>query len=222
VIDVEIYSFPCLPIVAGVFVAGGESVAGGMTLGGALVENPQPGGRAVYEATLGNTQRGSFDSWLMSAAQNRRVFEVPIYRSRQLIAAADLGLIEQGQLWDNDQPWDNGQPWAFDPVAEAAAAALEGAASLDIDMSPYGEVLQVGHVFGVGRRAYIAMDVSYDAGVATVTVAPPLRESVAAGDLVRFRPVMLGTVANAREIVAQYRNRRTLSGRPITFEEVFV
>lgn len=197
------------------FVAGGQAVSGGLTLGGAAVVNPEPGGRAVlamafpalFAADLAQTDA----SWTISRSQSGAVFRVRLCNSVQLVPTVALDVADTGQTWANGEPWANDENWRANPFALVASAASRGAAQIAVDLSVLGQVLQIGHVIGFFLAGYdfahIVMDIDYDADdLALVTIQPPLRRPVVEGDLMLFRPSMLvtgrvdGTVVQRRRV----------------------
>ena len=115
-----IYDWPLLvePI-SQTFRAGGTAVAGGMTLGGISVINPEPGGRA--ELAMDFPQFANEDvnlaaSWVMSRVLNGATMRVRIFSpSVQLLSDSVLGVTTaSGVTWSNNLGW-LGAPWAADP-----------------------------------------------------------------------------------------------------------
>lgn len=226
-----IYDWPTsVRIYNGIFFAGGEAIEAGLTSGGARNFAPEPGGRAWMEAEFRTMPHcGALDaSWLASKSRNGAVFRIPVFNSKQLLSAADLGLSEptNGILWDNDQPWDTGYGWQFDPGVTAVSAASEGSGSLVIDMSLFGAVLRHGHVIGHGKQgkvaAYHVDDVEYDGLVATASVSPPLRLDVEVNDFISFRPRMMATLQNPDSFRAKFARGKYMSPGAATFEEAIL
>jgi hypothetical protein len=90
-------------------------------------------------------------------------------------------------------------------VATYLVSALEGSNVLQIDMLAIGPLLKHGHVIGHDNSGYLVDDIVYDTlGIATITVTPPLRRNVAAGDPVFFRPWFTGSIANPGEFRTTY------------------
>lgn len=201
------------------FRAGGEAMVGGLTLGGTSVENPEPGGRAELHlqfAAFTSEQANRDASWLISRILNRNVMRVRLWETVQLVPAADLSPpVTEGVPWGNDQPWANDENWFWNPWVPVNAAAAKGAASFTANLNGLGEVLQIGHVVGFFADGYdfahVVMDIEYDASdVATVQVSPPLRRALTTDDAMLFRPSMLVTCRNAREVAGQFmRGRHT-------------
>ena len=214
-----------------VFRAGGNSISGGMTIGGASVVNPEPGGRAelFMEFDQLAIDGSNLDaSWLISRMLNGNIFRVRLFApSVQLVAADDLGGVDDGVMWDNDLPWDNGYGWAFDPTAPVAIGGAKGDTSVKVNMSDYGQVLQIGHVIGFHVDGYdfahVVTDISYTAADrATITVNPPLRRRVAADDVMYLRPTMTCTCVNAREVMGSFRRGLVMDLAPMRFVEALI
>lgn len=198
------------------FRAGGEAIAGGLTLGGAMVSNPEPGGRAEYvmEFAAFVTEQATRDaSWLISRITNGAVMRVPIFDSVQLVPWADLDQEPDGRTWANGETWAGGTLWAANPYAYVSATSATGSETFTADLSPIGRVLQIGHVIGFFSDGYdfahTVMDIEYDGDdEATVTVSPPLRRAVTADVRMLFRPKMLATCANPSEVAGMFRRGR--------------
>ena len=205
------------------FRAGGQSIAGGMTIKGVLVENPEPGGRAEMTqqfAAFVTEQQNIDASWTISRILNHSVMRVPLYAySVQLVSPVALGGTagnENGIPWDNGSAWDGGSFWDYDPTAPVNTAAAEGAETVLVDMSAFGEVLKIGHVigfrFGVYDFAHTVMDITYDASdVATLTISPPLRRAITTSDEMTMRPQMMATCTNAREVAGMFSRGRHMA-----------
>lgn len=197
-----------------VFRAGGNAVAGGMTLGGASVESPEPGGRGelVLEvAALANANSNLDASWTVSRLLNGAVFRVRLFSPTvQLVPDSALGgSTELGVMWSNGLGWAGNVPWAFDPSASVTAIAAKGSQSFTVDMAALGQVLGLGHVIGFRLEGYdfahVVTDIGYSAAnVATVTVSPPLRRALAVGSAMKFRPSFTCTCVNAREVMGTF------------------
>lgn len=207
----------CAPIDQ-LFRAGGQAVAGGMTLGGVSVENPEPGGRAELLLNFAAfvTEETNLDaSWTVSRILNGSVMRIRLWNTVQLVSEEALNVPDIGQEWANGQPWANDENWRANPFALVTATALAGASSFTVDMSVIGQVLKVGHVIGFLKDGYdfahMVLDIEYSSGVATVTVEPPLRRDLAADDLMLFRPSMLVTCRNAREVAGNFARGRTMA-----------
>lgn len=201
----------CEPVNS-LFRAGGQGIAGGMTLGGAMVSNPEPGGRAeliMDFARFVTPQQNTDASWLASRITNGAVMRVRLAQSVQLVPWADLDIADTGQTWANGEAWANDALWRASPYAVIAAGASEGSETLVVDMSVLGRVLKIGHVIGAFRDGYdfahMVMDIEYDDDdAATLTVSPPLRRDMGAGGRILFRPAMLGVCANASEVAGTF------------------
>ncbi|WP_226782756.1 hypothetical protein [Oceaniglobus trochenteri] len=194
-----------------VFMAGGTSVDGGMTLGGALVQSPEPGGRATLIMGFGLLARRAnlAASWTYSRAMNGAVFSIPIRCTDQLVDRKGLlPPATDGIPWSEGQPWGNGENWGWNPTAPLVASAGRGTVEVVTDLSAYGPVLQVGHVIGFSvdgvDSAHIVMDIDYDGDTATIAIQPPLRRAVTEDVRLRFRPSMLATCRNPAEFAAPF------------------
>lgn len=200
-----------------------------MTLGGASVLHPEPGGRAelvMAFATFADAETNLDASWTASRIMNGTVWRIPLYGSVQLVSAADLDVPDTGQTWANGAAWANDENWRANPFAYVTAAASKGAASFAVDMSILGDVLKIGHVIGFHLDGYdfahMVMDIDYVDGVATVTVEPPLRRALAIDDYLLFRPVMTATCANAREVAGNFARGRAMTFGTARFVEALV
>lgn len=212
--------------------AGGEAVPGGLTLGGALVENPEPGGRAelmmAFPTNFSNRATSLDVSWTISRILNGSIFRIRLFTSVQLVSSAALGVAtgERGQTWSNGQPWGNGELWAFDPVAPVAADAARGASQVQIDLSEFGEVISIGHVVGftIGGYsfAHVVMDCSYDGDTATLQISPPLRRAVSTENMLQFRPSVMVQCRNGSEVMGGFGLRRLGALNPAVFVEALV
>lgn len=202
----KIYDFP--PILRGkqLFHAGGQAYEGGFTSGGARMLSPEPGGRGILNmefAIQRNCPADPIVSWICSMIANGNIFRVPIDYTPQIVRLADLGFTgpNDGLPWaasgmSPELPWDNGQNWASDILVEAAATSLAGTVTLDLDFGSLPLVLRHGHLIGHDDVTYLVEDIEYDGTVATITVNPPLRNTVAQGDLITFLPKMLAIARN--------------------------
>lgn len=221
----------CAPIDQ-IFRAGGEAGQGGITLGGFVSENPQPGGRGelVMNFAPFATEEANLDaSWTVSRITNGSIMRVPFYRSVQLVPLADIGGagLENGVPWDNDQPWDNGQNWKFEPRAPVVEIAKRGSTHIKVDMAEFGSVLQVGHVFGLRadqyRFSHKVMNVQYNsASIATLEISPPLRRNLGSSADIWFQPEMLVKCSNAREVMSNYSSGRHTQLSTARFVEALV
>jgi hypothetical protein len=211
--------------------AGGEAQPGGVTLGGALLQNPEPGGRAELFMTFPShftTQREVNDAnWTVSRITNGAVMRVKLYSSSQMVpAAALLKSAARGVPFDNGQPWKSGESWAWGPSQPIASDALEGDVSFSIDTTKYGDVLDLGNVIGFsvgdGDFTHVVMDIRPDDGLTVVTVSPPLRRDLAVGEAMLFRPSMLVQCRNAREVMGGLKQRRFAVLNDAHFVEAFI
>lgn len=218
----------CEPIDT-LFSAGGQSIAGGMTLGGASVSNPEPGGRAelvMAFATFPDPAQNLDASWTISRIRNSAIMRLQILSSVQLVPWADLDVADTGQTWANGAAWANDAPWRASPFAPIAVAALAGVETVTVDLSILGDIVQIGHVIGFFVDGYdfahMVMDVEYDAGEATLTVSPPLRRGLTTDDRMMFRPKMLGVCVNAAEVAGMFQRGRHVQLQPARFVEALV
>lgn len=196
----EIFDFPTLPVSKQIFHVPGAAVEGGYTSGAVRILSPEPGGRSVLEMQIALQVREwdyPMSSWLMSKG-NGEVFRVRLAPTPQVLQ------YRPGVQWDHLQPWSNHQPWAGDITAYFTQNALEGSTVLKVDMTGYGDVIRLGHVIGYGDSTHVIDRLSYDAGIATLTVKPPLRRNVVAGEQAFFRPFFTGTIGNIDEMRATY------------------
>lgn len=198
-----IHDFPTVPVSKQVFHVPGQAVDGGWTSGAVHILSPEPGGRSVLEMQIALQVREweyPESSWLMSMG-NGEIFRVRLAPTPQVLSARTPGV-----LWNNDQPWSNLQPWAGDITAVYAADALEGTTTLVVDMTGYGDIVRRGHVVGHGNNCYKVMKTTYDSttGHVTMSVTPPLRNNVVAGDQTFFRPYFLGTIGNIEQVRTTY------------------
>jgi len=202
----KVYDFP--PILRGkqLFHAGGQAFDGGFTSGGARVLTPEPGGRGILNmefAIQRNCPADPIVSWICSMIANGNIFRIPISFTPQIVPLSDLGVSElsEGAPWSEagmtpEGPWENGQNWASDVLVEAVATALAGTVTLVVDFGSLPLVLRLGHLIGHDDVTYLVEDIEYDGTTATITVNPPLRNTVAQGDLVTFRPKMMAVARN--------------------------
>lgn len=214
-----------------VFIAGGQALDGGMTLGGASVESPEPGGRAELRLEFGPfaTVETNLDaSWLASRMLNGAAFRIRLFAPTvQLIPAASLGGSDDaGLLWDTGLGWD-GTTWAFEPSAAVTVGGAKGATTFRYNTAEFGNVLKIGHVIGFHSEghdfAHVVMDISYPAvNRALVTIEPPLRRAITTADRVLFRPSFTATCVNAREVVGNFIYGTSMSFAPARFIEALV
>lgn len=119
---------------------------------------------------------------------------VPIVDSRLWPTDASLGIASSthsdGSTFSDDTLYTTGD------VSGITVAGTLGAKSIDVDLSPYGEVLQAGQYFGIDDDLYIATTVEYDElGVATIGFQPGLRRTYTEG-VFRLRPYLLCRLAD--------------------------
>lgn len=213
-----------------VFRAAGQATDGGMTLGGVSVESPEPGGRAelALEFSAFATEAANLNaSWTVSRICNGNVMRVRLWDSVQLVKGADLfGSAADHYEPISDSPASDGEPTRWAPQVPVAAAAAKGAASFTVDMTDVGEILRLGHVIGFNVGGYdfahMVMDITYAAGVATVEVSPPLRRALTTSDAMLFRPAMLVTCRNAREVMSNFTSGRHMQLNGARFAEALV
>lgn len=212
-----------------VFTAGGESISGGMTLGGASISNPEPGGRSSLTfdfAPFALEQTNIDASWTISRILNGSIFKIRLYKSVQLVASDDLTGPEFGLLWSNGQSWSNNSYWLWNPTGLIAGASAKGSTSVTLDLTSEGEVLKIGHVFGITSNgfdfAHMVMEISYALGIATVTVSPPLRRAVTSATRFTFRPSMNVQCTNARTVKSQFKRGRHTQLNTAEFVEALV
>lgn len=210
------------------FTAGGSSVQGGLTLGGASVETPAIGGRASLSMQFTHLPRAANvdASWTYSRARNGSVFRIPIRCTDQLVSASDLNPPDtDGIPWANVQPWANGENWDWNPTA-TVSAALKGTVQVTVDLSEYGQVIRIGHVVGFTVGAYdfahIVMDIQSSGDDATLTLDPPLRRSISDGDSLRFRPSMLAVCRNPGDLAGMFEYGRYTQPGAALFVEALV
>jgi hypothetical protein len=215
-----------------VFLAGGTAVSGGMTIGGAAVESPEPGGRSELRLEFGSIagRDANIDaSWLASRLLNNNVFRIRLWQpTAQLMTDADLGgSTDAGTLFSSDTAFDGDVPWLFDPSSPVTLGAEAGETSFRYNDSGYGRKLRVGHVIGFRKDGYdfahVVTDINYPTTNRTeVEVSPPLRRRITTSDRVLFRPAMLATCVNAREAVGTYLYGTTMGFGPMRFVEALV
>ena len=213
-IDVEILDWPAaVAPSAQIFHAGGQVFDGGFTGGGYAGVQPEPGGRAFLEMSF-DTMKGEdasrMASWLMSRQRNGTVFRVPIRRTPQIASLAALGLSDlaayqaRGVPWEEGQPWDSGVNWSLDIVGTATVDALDGVTQIVVDLTGLNRGLKFGHLIGHNSIAYHIDNIVYAGDVATISITPPLRNDMAAGDFVTLRPTMLATALDPDSFKAMF------------------
>lgn len=214
-----------------VFIAGGQSVQGGMTLGGFLTENPEPGGRATLSMSFSTLKKASNlnASWTYSRIMNGNLMRIPVYFTDQLVPYSDLDNadFENGIPWSAGQPWGNGENWAYSPSAPIVFLAAKGADRFSVRLSDLGDILKIGHVIGFYLGGYdfahIVMDIDYDSdGVGTVKIQPPLRRELTTDDVMLFRPKMIVKCINAAAFASSFRLGRYTKPGDAQFVEAMV
>jgi hypothetical protein len=191
-IDFKIWDFPPLAIGPQLFHVPGSAFDGGFTSGGARIVSPDPGGRSILEMqpALHNEWDAPFCSWLMSKV-NGQIFRTQLAQTPQIVTSAAMV--------------GGGSSIKSDLLGKFTAIALEGSTTVKVNMLPFGAILKVGHVVGHDDYCYLVDEIAYDgAGIATITVNPPVRKDIAVNDAVKFRPNFLGMIMNPEEIKASY------------------
>lgn len=216
----------CAPLDT-LFIAGGEAIAGGMTLGGVSISNPEPGGRAelvMSFATFPDPAQNRDASWTISRIRNGAIMRLPILSDVQLVPWADLDIADTGQTWANGEPWANDALWRASPFAPVVGTALAGAETVTVDLSVLGPVVQIGHVIGFFIDGYdfahMVMDVEHNGDEATLTISPPMRRGTSGRML--FRPKMLGVCRNPAEVAAMFMRGRHVQMQAARFIEALV
>lgn len=212
--------------------AGGAAVGGGLTLGGAAIGDPEPGGRLEVQMSFPafwTGQQATRDvSWTLSRLMGWSVWRIRLAASAQLVPRADIfGTAAENLLVPVRSPADAGAPDSvWDPRVAVVAVAAIGAAQAVIDLAELGDVLQPGHVIGFRSGdfdfAHVVQDVTYDAGEATVTISPPLRRALTTSDWCYLRPAFLGVCTNAEAAVAAVPMRNLMGLAPLSFVEALV
>lgn len=213
-----------------IFYAPSASISGGMTLTGAMNENPSPGGRAkmlFVFSVLATRESNEAMSWLSSMMGNGAIFSVPIYNSVQLVPDADIFGVAADNFTDTADPYSAIPIRRWEPFVPVAANALDGVVTFTANMSELGRVLRAGHAIGFRSGAYdfahAVKAITYDAGnIATITVEPPLRRPITTGDKMHLRPKMLATVENASEVMQPFTHGRHMTPSPARFVEALV
>lgn len=196
-------NFPNFGISKQLFHVPGAVIDGGFTSGGVRVTTPDIGGfgRLMIQPSLTNEDTFPLSSWVMSGT-NGRVFRTRLARTPQIARPA---VALDGVSWDTGLLWSNQQKWQGDINNTYLTTSLEGSTALTINMSVFGQILQTGHVIGHKYDCYLIDDISYDgANIATLTVIPPLRRDVTAGDDVIFRPWFTGQIDNSQDFFTTY------------------
>lgn len=201
------------------FTGGGMSVAGGMTLGGASTENPEPGGRAelLFDfAPLATLEANKAMSWLATRMKNGAVLSVPIYNSIQLVPDEEIFGNAADNFTDTVDQYSAIPVRRWEPFVPVAAIALAATLTVTADLSELGRVLNEGHVIGFRSGSYdfahIVEAITYAADdTATITVSPPLRRDLAIAGKMHLRPKMLVTCANPSEVAQPFRHGRHMT-----------
>lgn len=225
----EVFDLPTLAVKEQLFYAPGQAFEGGFTSGGARIVSPEPGGRAFLDLQLSvnkNEWDYPFISWLMSNCSNGEIFRVRMVQTPQLVQRSLLLTDVNGNLWDNNQPWDNDKPWdgaTFGP--KVTTVCLPGANQVTVDMSLFGQLLRVGHVIGHMYDSYMIKKIAYDgANLATLTIGPPARRTLAVNDFMKFRPTFTGSMVNGANFRKTYdaADRGMIMPGKVTFSEVIL
>ena len=227
----KIWDFPNLSVSKQVFHVPCAVFDGGFTSGVARISSPEPGGRAVLElqpALSVNEFNAPLVSWLMSKI-NGEIFRVKLAKTPQIIRADALGIASGGagvpwaaEGFYADSTWDNDILWTDDVAFYAAESAQEGATVLVVDLTGFDDAIKPGHVIGHGESCYMVNDLDQLGNTATLSVTPPLRRAVSAGDLILTEPVFVGSISNGSEIRATYdaSNNGHIQLNRIVFNEV--
>lgn len=228
-LNYKVWTFPDFQIKSQLFHVPGFVADGGLTSGGARIYSPEPGGRSMLEiqpAFRVKEWETPLSSWLMSKT-NGAIFRVRLTKTPQ-IAGYSQNAGGGGEPWDNSQNWDNSAPWLDDGVSIlATGSSLEGSTTIITNVSTFGEFLRHGHVIGHGDNCYLIDDISYGGAYGasvTITVTPPLRKNITAGDLLFMQPYFLGTITNGTAMRASYdaSNVGGISLNKIVFQEVIL
>ena len=129
-----IYDWPetCAPINQ-MFRAGGQSIAGGMTLGGAAVENPEPGGRATCEmdfAAFVTDEANRDASWLASRILNGNVMRLPLWDTVQLVPRDQIFGSAADRVIETVDPFSNIPKTYWNPSVPITQAGAKGTATI--------------------------------------------------------------------------------------------
>lgn len=197
----KIYQFPTFRIQTQLFHVPGRGYDGGLTAGGAQFITPEPGGFAVLEIapSLSDTEwLNPAASWLMSKI-NGQVLRVRLAKSPQIA----WSLTRNNHL---DYDLLNRAGADSDAATTFIASALKGEVTVKIDISQLGKMIRPGHVIGHAFDCYLVDDVEYAGDVATITVTPPCRRGIHAGDRCLLTPWFTGRISNGADIRAAYNN----------------
>lgn len=148
------------------------------------------GGPPIWTATFGNidirtqAQRLAFKA-LGTVLQGRlNIIRVPMCRGDQPTPA---GYVVEDITYDDDAYFDDDTPF-IQPVisAEVLVAASAGAVSVNMQAATIGDV-QAGQHFSIDERLYRIIGVSDNgSGNFDLSIWPPLRKDVAAGEWMEF------------------------------------
>lgn len=208
----RIWDFPASIKFSGqIFYVPGMFFDGGITAGGVRSMSPEPGGysRLEIQNALAVAEWGApSSSWIISKTSGQ-IIKVRMCLTPQVATARII----------------NGKYVSNGITRNYAANALAGANTVFISFSGIGAMLQPGHVIGHAGDCYLVEDIVYDGSDdAEVTIIPPLRRNITAGQPVVFQPYFTGYIANGGEIVALYNSEKVgnFEMPRIIFNEVIV
>lgn len=215
-----------------IFMAGGGSIDGGMTIGGASVENPEPGGRAELLLEfdgIANADANVDASFLASKLMRGAIFRIRLfYPTLQMVQDSDLaGSTSDGVTFSGGATFSDGTSFAYDPTGNILLGGLAGETTLYVDFDAVATVIRVGHIIGVHADGYdfthVITDIQWvTSDRATITIEPPLRRRVTSSDFIKYRPTFTGTCVNAREAVGNFLYGRVMQFAPMRFVEALV
>ena len=221
----KIHEFPTVSISKQLFHVPGAAVEGGYTAGSVRIVSPEPGGRGILEVqmALRDEWGNPWASWIMSKT-NGQVFRIKLTKTPQIITARSL-LAPAFTAWPRDEEQWQAPDLSTDINTVFTLGALEGSNVVVIDVGPIGPILKHGHLIGHGDQTYLVDDIEYVSETrARVTVTPPLRKNIVAGQTCMFRPYFLGTISNGGEIITTYdaEQRGHIQVNKIVFSEVIL
>lgn len=215
-----------------VFIAGGQALDGGLTLGGAAVESSEPGGRTELRLEFdrfANAQTNLDASWTASRMLNGAVFRLRLWQpSVQLLSDAVLGgNTELGETFSDGTTYSDGLADMFDPTISITNGGPKGSTVIRVNTGGVGANLRPGHIVGLHLDGYdfahMIVDVSYPiTNRADLTLQPPLRRVATAQDAIHMRPIMLATCVNAREVAQNFIYGTSMTFAPARFVEALV
>lgn len=232
-INHKIWDFPVSDIESQLFHVPGAAFNGGLTSGGAVISSPEPGGLAVLETKISlqtNEWKVPASSWIMSKV-NGSIFRIKLVKTPQLVFPSGVSPVDAGtspwsidgtaneNAWDNDQEWDNDGFYL-----SATNSSSLGSTEIRLSTGSNGDILKHGHVIGFQNYSYIIDDIEYENTLAIITISPPLRNNIVAGDMILMQPYFTGSIANGDQIKADYRaaNNGTIQLGTIIFNEVIL